>query len=567
MNWLYYLLEANLYLAVFYAFYKLFLHQETFYSVNRYYLIITTFISFALPFFQVGYINSLFPATQPSIQTITLIPVTTGLTTPAITADTFALPMVLLAVYLLIATIFLLKMIISLVRIFTIFFTAKREKIAKVIYVELEGPHTAFSFFNILFINPGLSHKDTVLEHEMVHINQNHTLDVLFFEMVQMICWFNPVTYFMKEDIKLLHEYIADELTTSANIQKHDYALFIIENSFGVIPNKLSNQIFNHSLIKRRIKMLNKQKSGGRAKLRFLLLIPLTGGLLFTSTMAFSKEYVLFDLLPEQQTGNLHNALQDTFKYSLWKDVHDPAKIFFLKISFTGRGAAQKQVTFEKRLIVINGKTADTKTFMGVADFDKKTEVAPTAAVQKYGKKAQHGAVEFSGTKIKLINDKVYPAPPPPAAPPLLASAPPKEAIAPPRPPKVKPALLRNPKTPPAPPKKKYSKNDIIYGDPTPVREIEIVPAAPVKNTDGAFSVTPVKHLPEGTMTSNGKMLREVEIAPLKNEIAAGTNNSTPVAAPQTKISPPPPVSKIKVKQPKLIEVKITGKAKSTVNN
>ena len=70
MNWLYYLLEANLYLAVFYAFYRMFLHQETFYSLNRYYLITATILSFILPVLQVGYLNNIFFGNQESTMVV-----------------------------------------------------------------------------------------------------------------------------------------------------------------------------------------------------------------------------------------------------------------------------------------------------------------------------------------------------------------------------------------------------------------------------------------------------------------------------------------------------------------
>ena len=60
MNWLYYLLEANLYLVLFYGFYRLFLQNETFYNLNRYFLLLSTLISFALPILQLGFLKPSF---------------------------------------------------------------------------------------------------------------------------------------------------------------------------------------------------------------------------------------------------------------------------------------------------------------------------------------------------------------------------------------------------------------------------------------------------------------------------------------------------------------------------
>jgi hypothetical protein len=525
MNWLYYLLEANLYLAVFYGYYRLFLHQETFYSINRYYLIIATCISFALPLFQVGYINRYFPAApivtasaaQPEAGSSRLSssalsssglvspdhvsPAITGTSSPE-AATLQPVPMqegpitnilkhisispllsnLFLAIYLVIASGFLIKMMISLFQILHIFTHANKTKAGEVIYVELDSTQTAFSFFNMLFINPGLSRKETVLEHELVHIRQNHTVDVLFFELVQIVSWFNPVTYLIKEDIKLVHEYIADELTTDTGIQKHDYALFIIENSFGIIPNQLSNQIFNQSLIKRRINMLNKQKSGGLAKLRFLLLLPLTSGLLLTSTMAFSKEYLLVDLLPAPSvTGtSIQRSVKQPFTYSASDNVKDRSGIFILKIAFAGKGAEEVMTNVDERAIYLNGELITARNFWGVGDYSTKKILSPVAAAKKYGSAAKYGALEFTGSQIKLVNNKIYSpqAPPPPPIVKFPLPKHPNVPSAPTAPSKVKFALPKKPATPPAPPKEKSSQPTTA---PDGVPEIQITtPAEPV---------------------------------------------------------------------------------------
>jgi hypothetical protein len=308
MNWLYYLLEANLYLAVFYGFYRLCLHQETFYTLNRFFLILSASVSFLLPLLKVSSVYSLFSKDETGRMVVTTVEFEKANTGAALWLN---LQTVIYALYFLIAVLFLIRMLISLAGIFKIYYKASRRKIDNVIYVVLDNQQSAFSFFNILFINPNVTEKKTVLKHEMIHIHQNHSADILFFEVLQIISWFSPIVYMLKQDIKLIHEYIADELTTASDVHKHDYALFLIENSFGVVPAKLSNQIFNQSLIKRRIKMLNKEKSGRLAKYRLLLLAPITLGLVAASTMAFSKDYAVLDLLPQkslqQDTGKLRN--------------------------------------------------------------------------------------------------------------------------------------------------------------------------------------------------------------------------------------------------------------------
>ena len=305
MSWIYYLLEANLYLAAFYGFYRLFLHRETFYTLNRYYLLCTAVIAFILPLFQVSYLYNLIGLSRQ-------MPFNENLGTMITQKQEINMDMLITYAYIGIAVVFLSRLIINLFHILICAFRNAKLRKDHVIYVELPGSETAFSFFNLLFINPNASEKITIIKHEMVHIHQKHSADILFFEVIQILNWFNPITYLLKKEVKLLHEYIADEDTTSI-IQKHEYAMFLIQNSFGVLPNQLTNQIFNQSILKMRINMLNKEKSTGRARLKLLLLLPVVSGMLCTSTMAFTKDYNTVDLYPKKY--NLASTInQDTLK-------------------------------------------------------------------------------------------------------------------------------------------------------------------------------------------------------------------------------------------------------------
>ncbi|WP_161805848.1 M56 family metallopeptidase [Pedobacter sp. Hv1] len=324
-------------------------------------------------------------------------------------------------VYLLVALAFAFKLAFSLSKIVKLWLSAKKQRKGLITLVELNDGSAAFSFFNLLFIHPKLAEKQAVLKHEMVHIQQKHSFDILFFELLQIICWFNPILYFIKKDIKLLHEYIADELTTSSDIQKHEYAMFLIENSFGVAPNPLTNQIFNQSILKRRINMLNKKRTARWAKLRLLLVLPLGGAMLCTSTMAFTKDYGFVDLLPEK-SESVNLALQDvpptTLKLSAVKEVPvKQAKMTwansFIPLLITD-SKTRKIRSVEKRYIVINGKRIDNlNTFYGVTNIQSKKELNAGQAIKKYGDEAKFGAVEINGKEIKWIKTPADGPPPP----------------------------------------------------------------------------------------------------------------------------------------------------------
>lgn len=306
MNWLYYLLEANLYLSLFYGCYHLLFHKETFYTLNRYFLIGSTFLAFALPLLQIGYLNSFFQHQEYNS-------LSTMVARPAAKGNNDLIELGISSLYILVAVFFSVKLLRGLFQVIALSRKTKRHQDGQVVHIELEQGKPAFSFFNLLFIPADVAGKETILKHEMVHIRQKHSLDILFFEIVQILNWFNPVSYLIKKDIKLLHEYIADELTTNEEIQKHDYALFLIRNSFGAETQQLSNQIFNPSILKQRINMLNKEKSTGRARLKLLLAVPLIGGMLCSSTLAFTKDYGLVDFYPNAVITTVTKSnLQDT---------------------------------------------------------------------------------------------------------------------------------------------------------------------------------------------------------------------------------------------------------------
>jgi hypothetical protein len=328
MNWLYYLLEANLYLALFYGCYHLLFHKETFYSINRYFLIGATLLAFALPLLQIGYLNRFF---QPEYDSLP-----TGAASPIADEGSDLIKLGISSLYWLVAMFFSLKLLRDLYQIIALSRTTKRHHDGQVIHIELEKGKSAFSFFNLLFIPANVAGKETILKHEMVHIRQRHSLDILFFEIIQILSWFNPVSYLIKKDKKVLLLYIADELTKIEEIKYKVFEIFLIRISFGAETKQLSNQIFNPSILKQRINMLNKEKSTGRARLKLLLTLPLVGGMLCTSTMAFTKDYGLLDFYPNTISSiNSNDNSQDTIKKKqAKKNQLSPAEIRENNIKF-----------------------------------------------------------------------------------------------------------------------------------------------------------------------------------------------------------------------------------------
>jgi len=285
MSWIYYLLEANLYLAVFYALYFLILKSETYYRLNRVFLLSGTVLAFSIPVVQIGI----------------LLPAVTGLQQSQITVvpDTsWSIADYILLTYGLIAALLLINFLIKVYKLLRLAQTNKIINNPDFKLVELPGENDAFSFFNYLFISPGLSLSSVVIRHEMAHIRQKHSWDIVYLELLKIVNWFNPIVYLWQNSMKEVHEYIADADTATHALSAQNYTDFLVNNVYGINENMLTNTFFNKSLLKKRIIMLHKKRSGNAARLKYLVVIPLTCALLCASTLAFTKDYKLIDLAP-----------------------------------------------------------------------------------------------------------------------------------------------------------------------------------------------------------------------------------------------------------------------------
>jgi BlaR1 peptidase M56 len=388
MSWLYYLLEANLYLILFYGFYRLFLHKETFYGLNRYYLVFSSILSFILPFFQFGFLKK------------EIVFNYTGYTQIEEPKSFFNLENVLLMLYLAISTVLILKVLWGLRHIAKLMRSAHKNKEDGITLIEIQNSKMAFSFFNLLFIDPDMNQKATVLKHEMVHIKQKHSFDILLFELVQISSWFNPITYFIKNDIRLIHEYLADDGTTRTDIAKYDYALFLIQNSYGNQEVTLSNQFFNSSLLKNRITMLNQKKSAKWARLKLLFILPLTGFMLCLSTMAFTKDYATIQF--GQKKESLTIVFQDTTKKKADKKRLPPPPP---KEPNQSKSKKVKEITVNEPLIAADHKKEARRL--------PPPPVEPGSLKSKKSRTPKVDQIHFAPPIVKK-DKKNMPVPPPP---------------------------------------------------------------------------------------------------------------------------------------------------------
>lgn len=276
-----YLVQLNIYLFLFYGFYWVFLKKETFYNLNRAYLVGSAVLSFGIPFWYSDYIQSLVFTQQMNDIIYSSIQLNSIEIRTQPQANPITLFDVLKGVYFSCFLFFFLKLIFN--------FWELRKRLSSDSQEIIQ--EKAFSFFRFVFVDKDLQNRETILAHEYVHIRQLHSFDVILFEVIGAICWFNPVAYYYKKAIKNIHEFIADEIASKHEASKADYAMLLFSQQFGLAlnPQHLTNQFFSKSTLKTRIEMLQKPRSKRTALLKYGLIVPLFMLMLVIASASIAK--------------------------------------------------------------------------------------------------------------------------------------------------------------------------------------------------------------------------------------------------------------------------------------
>src|SRR5665647_1040339 len=276
--------ESGVSLIIFTLVYLLFLRKETFFMLNRFYLMAAVIFSVLLPFihFQA---NSTLPSVMLGEVTVTAMRYQNLLQTVTVygtrLSGTFEQTIrsigLIRFIYLSGTVFFLLLFLYRLLQITSLILHNESERKNGIIIVKIARDTTPFSFFNFVFINrnyldnPGMKE---MVAHETEHVRQGHSFDVLILELLTIFQWFNPFIWLLKRSIRENHEFLADHGVLKPGVSSAAYRLLLLGSSFEQQPVIANN--FNYSLIKNRIKMITKIKSSKTAalKLSMGILVP-----------------------------------------------------------------------------------------------------------------------------------------------------------------------------------------------------------------------------------------------------------------------------------------------------
>ncbi|WOD44604.1 M56 family metallopeptidase [Hwangdonia lutea] len=303
------ILKSSACLAVFILFYKLFLEKESVHHFKRFYLLGALLVSMVIPFITfTEYIQ-----VEPGQEFMPFQPL--AFTYAVVEKNTTwqeYIPYILWSIYALGVIIFSIRFLKNLFQLFQKIKTNpkfKNQNFINVLLVDLIHPHT---FFNYIFLNKNkYEHNripNEVLWHEQTHAKQKHALDILFLEILHIIFWFNPLLYFIKKDIKLNHEFLADQAVLKQGVDTKNYQQLLLACSSpddyrDARTNQLANAI-NYSLIKKRFTVMKTQTSKKVFWLKGLLILPILAMLIygFSEKEIVEKEMASFKYSTTQET-------------------------------------------------------------------------------------------------------------------------------------------------------------------------------------------------------------------------------------------------------------------------
>ncbi|WP_081852517.1 M56 family metallopeptidase [Prevotella sp. 10(H)] len=273
-----YLAKVSIALALFYGLYLLFLRKDTFLRLRRGFFLIALLFSLLFPAFTIE-----IPATSDTPLYIPAywLPEAEAIEIVADADSESALidmRTIALGVLFTISLICALKFIFQLLSIVRLRFANESEEKVNCRIIKVKDKKASpFSFFGWIFINRDMdcaAKLDEIIAHEQVHVRQYHSIDVLLFEIFCICFWWNPFAWLLKKEMKLNLEYLADEGVLNSGYNTKEYQYILLEVSSKNTGISLINN-FNVSQLKKRISMMNKQKSSIISSLKYMLAVPL----------------------------------------------------------------------------------------------------------------------------------------------------------------------------------------------------------------------------------------------------------------------------------------------------
>jgi hypothetical protein len=284
-----YFLKSAVCLLLFWGFYKLLLEREKMFVFNRFFLLGSLVLSFVIPLITIEITEE--STTDLPMQTIELI----GNNASETIAQSYDWQFIGFAFYSIIAAILLFRLLYNIQKVVERTRNAVKqiwENVSLVFINERQLPH---AFLNYIFINKNDFENGKVevelLKHELAHIKQRHSYDIIFIEILKAIFWFNPLLILFEKAIKLNHEFLADQSVIKQFKNVKGYQYLLLEKAKGSMNNHYLASSINYLITKKRLQMMTKKTN----KLMTWAKTALSIGLCIMLCFVFSNKVIAQD--------------------------------------------------------------------------------------------------------------------------------------------------------------------------------------------------------------------------------------------------------------------------------
>ncbi|TVZ55850.1 beta-lactamase regulating signal transducer with metallopeptidase domain [Lutibacter sp. Hel_I_33_5] len=299
-----YILKSASCLALLLFFYHLVLEKEKMHNFNRYYLLIGVVVSLLIPFATIT-INAI-PETIATIQTIEQPKYVIEETAPLIIEETIDYSKYVIGFYILISSILLIRFGRNLFKIIQKIRVNKQLEHKNATLVLVDDKILPHTFWNKIFINKKAYEQGEIEEelftHELTHVTQKHTIDVLLIELLQVVFWINPLFIFLKKAIQLNHEFLADGTVINQHKNTFQYQHLLLNKAAWNNEYYLASNL-NYSLTKKRLNMMTTKSSRTKILLKKLAVIPLLTGFVFLFAERIEAQEVIKTIYEKTENG------------------------------------------------------------------------------------------------------------------------------------------------------------------------------------------------------------------------------------------------------------------------
>ena len=270
------MIKSTVFLSVFYAFFILFMKKTTFFRFNRMVFLAASVLCFILPALEISPtifagidmpMNAIEEALTPTYEL--------GLDGVTVTAGSGKIWLIIIStVYFAGFIIVLGSNIASYMRLYALLHKSQAGDMdgIKVLTVDMDMPSFSWGRY-IVISHTDLESNPAIFTHEKMHIKCRHSIDLMLHSLISMIHWFNPLVWIARMELKMLHEYEADELTLKTGINPTQYQLLLVRKTVEAKQFQMANG-FYHSKLKNRIIMINKKKTNRWMRLAYVICIP-----------------------------------------------------------------------------------------------------------------------------------------------------------------------------------------------------------------------------------------------------------------------------------------------------